>query len=59
MYSKINVLEPVSKPYVFGCARRLKQHSTAYSMMQKSMVEGAMKRQSCSKIEERKGPALH
>ncbi len=27
MYSKINVLEPVSKAYVFGCIRRLKQHN--------------------------------
>ncbi len=38
MYSKINVLEPVSKAYVFGSTRRLKQHSTTYSVMQKSMV---------------------
>ncbi len=59
MYSKINVLEPASKAYVFGCTRRLKQHSTTYSVIQKSMVACATKRQSYSRIEERKCPALH
>ncbi len=59
MYSKINVLEPVSKAYAFGCTRRLKQYSTTYSVMQKSMVACATKRQSCNRIEERKGYALH
>ncbi len=59
MYSKINVLEPVSKTYVIGCTRRLKQDSTTYSVMQKSMVACTTKRQSCSRIEERKGLVLY
>ncbi len=59
MNSNINVLEPVSKAYVFGCTRRLEQHFKTYSVMQKCMVTCATKRLACSRIEERSGHAPH
>ncbi len=59
MYFKMNVLGPVRKAYLFGCTGRLKQHSTTYSVMKKSMVVCATKKLPCSRIGERKGAAPH
>ncbi len=57
MYFRIHVLEPACKVYVFGCTKRLKQHSTTYSAMQKSVVASAKKCLPSSRGEERKGSA--
>ncbi len=50
MHFRIHVHEP---------AGELNHHSTAYSVMQKSVVAYAKKRLSSSRVEERKGPADH